>query len=107
MVEQAKSRLSQPVTGYGLAVVLLTCVSLFAMTLAVSIALTRSTERKFCSIVTGARQESQRRVDDYRKTPPTTEAGRTQQQGAGINLARWSGLERALGCPPDEKRIVP
>lgn len=83
-----RQRLSQPVNGYGLIVILFTCIGLVAASLAISMAVARGSARQFCDIVVA-------QTDSYRETPPKTPAG--------INVARrMEALRGQLGCPKEE-----
>lgn len=84
-----RNRMGQPVTGYGLAIVLIVCISLTGASLAISLAVARNAVRQFCDIVVT-------QTDSYRQTPPTTDAGR--------NLAgKFETLRERLECPPPPK----
>lgn len=98
-----KEHMRQPVTGYGLAVVLILCISLTIASLAVSYVARRNTELKFCSSVASSTATEQRKLDAYRREPPPTPAGKAQMREVEVSLRSWSELGRRLGCPPSEK----
>lgn len=83
-----RQRLSQPVNGYGLIVILFTCIGLVAAALAISLSVARGSARQFCDIVVA-------QSDAYRESPPQTPAG--------VNVARrMEALRASLGCPIKE-----
>lgn len=71
----------RPVTTYHLMVILVVCMSLCALSLAVSLRVNRNTEEKFCATaVTWDR--------GYQEVPPTTESGRNQARNAADLVKR-------------------
>lgn len=81
-----RNKLSEPVSGYGLAVILVVCISLTLAGLLVALAANRNSDRKFCDIVLA-------QTDAYRSTPPSTPVGQ--------ELARkMEELRLRLQCPP-------
>lgn len=86
-----RERLAKPVTGYGLVVVLLTCISLCVASLVIALASGRASLRQFCDIVTA-------QTEAYQQNPPSTPAGR--------NIAgKMEALSDRLQCPPSKGPI--
>lgn len=81
-------------------VLLIVCLSLAALGLVVSNAQRRASERKFCDITEFGVQQIEQQVKAYEDRPPSTEAGRAQQQLAVEALMKYRQLNRSLGCDP-------
>lgn len=105
MVTSIRNKLSHPVNGYGLLVLLVVCFSLAGLGLVVSLSAVHDSERKFCALLANSHTRAQRALDAYRDAPPTTEAGRRQRDEVIIALSQLNQLERDLGCPPDQEEV--
>ncbi len=93
----------QPSSRYEQVVTIIVCITLSVAVLLVSLQDNKRTERKFCTIATAQRMESESRVATYQRVPPPTAAGKAQQYQAQRDAANWQTLERALGCPIEKE----
>lgn len=94
------NRMKQPINGYGALVLLVVCLTLAGLGLQVALSANNRSDLKFCAIVGGAHRSATERVAGYEAAPPSTAAGRAQQQQAIQSERNWAELERALNCPP-------
>lgn len=98
-----RQRMQEPITGYGLAVVLAVAISLTVASMLISLSAIRNSERQFCGIVADERRELERRVETYRITPPTSPTGQALQREAQTSLGSVEQLRRDLECPPEDQ----
>ena len=83
-----RQRLSQPVNGYGLVAVLLSCIGLVVASFVISLTVARGSARQYCDIVVA-------QTDSYRQTPPITDSGKAVAR-------RMEALRTKLECPKEE-----
>jgi hypothetical protein len=91
--------LRRPLNGYALIVMILVSFTLAGAGMGVALGANKRSDLKSCAVVGGQVAQAAERVQAYEAAPPSTPAGLAQQYQAQQDLQNWADLERALGCP--------
>ncbi len=101
MVDKVGALMRRNINGYGVLVLFVVCLSLAGIGLARARGEARRTADVVCSLVAEARDTEQRKLLEYEKEPPATEAGKAQRRAVEESLQRWIDRGRVLGCPAE------
>ncbi len=103
MVDKVGALMRRPINGYGVLVLLVVCLSLAGLGIASARGEGRRTADVVCSLVAEAAGTEARKLTEYDREPPATEAGRAQRRAVEESLQQWRDQGARLGCSPGKE----